>query len=110
MTSVAARIEEKLRGRFSGLTHLEVLNESGSHSVPKGSETHFRVVLVAPQFGALNRVERHQAVYDALAEELRTGVHALALVTRTPEEWAKEATVPESPPCLGGSKTEGKST
>lgn len=104
MTSVAARIEEKLRARFAGLTHLEVLNESGNHSVPRGSETHFRVVVVARQFGSLNRVERHKAVYDALAEELRTGVHALALVTRSPEEWAKEAAVPESPPCLGGSK------
>lgn len=103
--SVADRIEHKLRERFLP-SHLEVINESGNHSVPKGSETHFRVVVVTPAFDGLGRVDRHKAVYETLAEEMRSGVHALAVVSRTPEEWAKESTVAESPPCLGGSKAE----
>lgn len=105
--SVANRIEHKLRERFNP-SHLEVVNESGNHSVPLGSETHFRVVVVTPAFDGLGRVDRHKAVYETLAEEMRGGVHALAVVSRTPEEWAKESTVAESPPCLGGSKAEGK--
>jgi BolA protein len=101
--SRAERIEQTLRDRFSP-THLEVSNESGMHAVPKGSETHFRVVVVTPLFEGLGRVERHKAVYEALAGEMRAGVHALAVVARTPDEWATESVVPKSPPCLGGSK------
>src|SRR6476620_11222357 len=103
--SVADRIENKLRERFRP-SHLEVMNESGMHAVPKGSETHFRVVVVTPAFEGLGRVDRHKAVYEALAEEMRSGVHALAVVSRMPEEWAKESAVPVSPPCLGGSKAD----
>ena len=38
-------IEEKLVGGFD-LQHLQVINESGQHNVPDGSESHFKVVLV----------------------------------------------------------------
>lgn len=39
---IALRIREKLQAAFSP-DHLDVLNESYMHSVPKGSETHFKV-------------------------------------------------------------------
>ena len=29
---------------------MEVMNESYMHNVPKGSETHFKVVVVSPKF------------------------------------------------------------
>lgn len=38
-------IELKLAEAFRPL-HLEVVNESGNHNVPAGSETHFKVVVV----------------------------------------------------------------
>lgn len=84
--------------------HLEVLNESYMHSVPPGSETHFKVVLAADAFVGKRQVQRHQAVYACLAEELKNGVHALALHTFSPEEWQATGAVPASPQCLGGSK------
>lgn len=97
-------IERKLADAFSPL-HLEVLNESHNHSVPEGSESHFKVTLVTDQFEGLNLVKRHRAVNQILAEELQGGVHALALHTMTPEEWfQKGGQSPESPPCLGGGK------
>ena len=49
-------------------------------------------------------VERHRLVYDALADEMKSGVHALTITSRTPAEWQKNASSPASPPCLGGSK------
>ncbi|MBK6695608.1 MAG: BolA family transcriptional regulator [Myxococcales bacterium] len=104
--STASVIEEKLRERFAP-SYLLVENESGNHSVPRGSETHFRVVLVSGAFAGRSRVERHRLVYDTLGEELKRGVHALALVTKTAEEWAKDNDAGTSPPCLGGSKAEG---
>lgn len=101
--SVAETIENKLRGELSP-TFLEVHNESGMHAVPKGSETHFKVVVVSASFEGMSRVARHQRVYAALQAELRAGVHALAIVSRTPSEWASENVIPPSPPCQGGTR------
>jgi len=86
--------------------HLEVVNESKNHSVPPGSETHFKVVIVSRAFEGLGRVDRHRLVNATLADELRQGLHALTITPRTPAEWATAsgATVTESPACLGGSK------
>ena len=39
-------IEDKLT-RVLVPDHLEVINESGNHNVPQGSESHFKVTLVA---------------------------------------------------------------
>lgn len=80
------QIQSKLTESFQPL-HLEVMNESHMHSVPLNSETHFRVVVVSAQFVGLTRVERQRLVNLALADELKTGVHALGQQTLTPDEW-----------------------
>ena len=103
MKPVENRIVAKLTKSFAPI-HLEVINESHMHSVPPGSESHFKVVLVAESFDGKRQVQRHQAVYACLAEELNSGVHALALHTFGPNEWQASATVPASPNCMGGSK------
>jgi BolA protein len=105
--SVQQRILATLSERFHPL-HCEVVNESHMHSVPPGSESHFKVTLVSEAFAGQRLLERHRAVNEALAGELSGPVHALALHTLTPEEWfARGGAVPESPPCLGGSKVAG---
>lgn len=97
-------IQQKLRSALSPL-HLEVINESDNHNVPKGSESHFKVVLVSKAFEGESLVARHRQVNKLLAEELQGGVHALALHTMTPDDWFNRGgTVKESPECLGGSK------
>lgn len=101
---VQAAIERKL-GEGLAVAHLEVLNESHMHSVPPGSESHFKVTLVSPAFEGKRQVGRHQLIYGLLREELAGPVHALALHTYTPAEWsARGAPAPASPDCLGGSK------
>ena len=80
--------------------HLEVLDESHMHS--RGLETHYKAVIVSAQFAGLNAVKRHQRVYASLGE-LMGQVHALALHTYTPEEWAQSGAAPASPTCKGGS-------
>jgi BolA protein len=100
-----AIIVDTLRTTFAP-GHLEVINESHNHSVPKGSETHFKVVVVSSAFEGKSRVDRHRLVNGALADLLENGVHALTITSRTPAEWesATGSIVAESPPCLGGSK------
>lgn len=96
------QIRTKLETNFQP-THLEVTNESFMHSVPAGSETHFKLVVVSSQFQGRPRVARHQAVYGLLAQELKQGVHALALHLFTPEEWTvKQNKELDSPVCHGG--------
>ena len=102
---IQQQIEQKLGAQFAPL-HLEVTNESHMHNVPEGSESHFRVVLVASQFEGKPLIQRHRAVNAVLDQELKGAIHALALHTMTPEEWfAKGGEAPESPPCLGGGKS-----
>lgn len=88
-----------------GPNYLTVENESHKHSVPPNSETHFKVVVSSDQFKGKRSVQRHQLVYGLLQDDLANGVHALALHTYTPEEWAKIASAPDSPNCMGGSKS-----
>lgn len=99
-------IEAKMRAAFNPV-HLEVLNESHMHSVPRGSETHFRVVAVSPQFEGLTLLKRHRLVNAAIAEEI-ANIRAMSLHTHTPAEWEKlsaEKADLSSPTCQGGSKS-----
>ena len=101
---VKQAVFELINARFLPV-HIELVNESHMHSVPPNSETHFKLVLVAQEFEGLNKVKRHQAVYSALSEYMSNPIHALALHTYSPEEWAKSNTVADSPNCMGGSKS-----
>ena len=95
--SIQSSIESKLREAFSP-ERLIVVNESllhaghrhaeaGHEAVFDGSgETHFRVRIVSPAFTGMSRVERHRAVNAALSEELKAGLHALAIEPAAPGE------------------------
>ncbi|HWV08869.1 MAG TPA: BolA family protein [Pseudomonas sp.] len=93
---------ERLEAAFAALEpqHLTVQDESHMHS--RGLETHYKAVIVSPQFAGLNAVKRHQKAY-ACAGELMSEVHALALHTYTPDEWLTQGAAPASPTCRGGS-------
>ncbi|HEY5817532.1 MAG TPA: BolA family protein [Mesorhizobium sp.] len=95
--SIQQRIEAKLTAALSP-ERLDVLNESsqhaGHHHVESDhhatfdgtGETHFRVRIVAKRFAGMSRVQRHRAVNELLAEELKGGVHALAIEPAAPGE------------------------
>ena len=98
-------IQDKL-SRALDPVHLDIENESRMHSVPPGSETHFKVVVVSAAFEGLGLLDRHRRVNEALAEELRSGLHALTIRALTPGQWGTEGAAGfESPACLGGSKS-----
>ncbi len=104
--SVQTTIEQKLQALR--VEHLEVLNESHMHNVPTGSESHFKVTLVSPDFLGKTLVARHRMINQLLTDELAGPVHALSLNTLTPEEWGqKGGEVRNSPPCMGGSSKSG---
>ena len=102
--TVQAIIEQKLADDYHPL-HLEVINESSNHNVPEGSESHFKVIVVSPDFAGKNLLARHRLINKTLADELNASIHALAIHTYTEDEWKEESNgAPMSPPCLGGGK------
>lgn len=58
-------------------SHLEVINESYMHNVPKGSETHFKVVVVSEKFNDLPLIK----VTKLLNSSLRILFYVLLLET-----------------------------
>jgi BolA protein len=54
------------------------LHQGHSGAAP-GGETHYAVRIRSPALAALNRLGRHRAVNEALADEFSRGLHALAL-------------------------------
>ena len=101
MGPVATSIQAKLSQNLAPV-HLEILNESYMHNVPKGSETHFKVVVVSERFKDTKLIARHRMVNQLLAEELKNGVHALSIVAKTPDQWSDNQNVEKSPACRGG--------
>lgn len=87
--TVAETMTKKLTAAFAPAA-LSVEDESAKHAGHSGSrpegETHFRVRIVSDAFSGLSRVERQRRVYAALADEMNSRVHALALVTLAPDE------------------------
>jgi BolA protein len=85
--------------------HLEVRDESAGHAVPRGSESHARVLVVSASFEGQTRIARHRRVMSAAAPVLEAGLHALAIEAFTPAEWAaRGGAVATSPACLGARK------
>ena len=91
--TVKDRMVAKLTAAL-GPQALEVIDDSAKHAghilhpggvEPRG-ETHFTVRVTAPAFTGKSRLQRHRLVNDILAQELREGVHALAIEARAPGE------------------------
>lgn len=89
-----AAMADVIRGKLAaGLhpVHLEIIDESLLHAGHAGAVAgggHYRVTVVAPAFDGLEQLARHRLVYRLLGSEMKSGIHALALRTLTPAEWA----------------------
>jgi BolA protein len=87
--NMTSRLRAKLEAALSPLA-LDIEDESAKHAghagAREGGETHYRIRIVSESFAGLSRVQRQRKVYAAVAEELAERVHALSLVTLTPDE------------------------
>ena len=95
---MSASANDKIRHLEARLTEalqpqsVHIDDDSAAHAGHAGAAagSHYTVTIVAACFAGKARVARHRLVYDALAEEMRRGVHALAIQTYTPQEFAKQ--------------------
>lgn len=89
MGAIAAAIDRKLNAALAP-SRLVITDDSAKHAghagAREGGESHFTVDIVSAAFAGKNRVARQRMVYGLLKEEFDAGLHALALITRTPEE------------------------
>ena len=94
---------DQLRDALAALhpVHLDIEDESHMHS--RGLETHYKVVIASAAFEGLRAIQRHRTVHTALGAQMQQ-IHALALHPFTPDEWAAEVRIPDSPHCRGGSR------
>ena len=67
---------------------LEVQDDSHLHAGHAGAREgrHFSVRVVSSRFEGCTRLARHRLVYDAAAELMQRGIHALAIDARAPGE------------------------
>jgi len=85
-------MQERIVARLAALNPdlLDVVDESERHAghvgARDGGGTHYRIRVVSAQFERKSRVERHRLIYDLLTAEFADGLHALALVTKAPDE------------------------
>ena len=79
---VQSAIDQKIADALEP-AHLEVINESHKHSGHSGDdgsgESHWRIVIAAPEFAPMTRIARHRAIHAALGPAIIGRIHALAI-------------------------------
>jgi BolA protein len=93
--SAQDRITEKLTKAFAP-ERLDVVDDSHRHQGHAGhrpgGQTHFTVHIVSAAFQGKSRLDRHRMINDLLADELRGGVHALAIHAEVPGDTSGSGT------------------
>jgi acid stress-induced BolA-like protein IbaG/YrbA len=72
---IASLIEQKLTG--------------ASARVETDGQGHYEATVISSAFAGKRSLQRHQLVYATLGSRVGNEIHALALKTYTPEEWAE---------------------
>ncbi|KAI5703418.1 hypothetical protein M8J76_016757 [Diaphorina citri] len=104
---ITLKIENILTKKLNP-SHIDVINESFSHTGISPSEepelaSHFKIVVVSSQFENKPFIACHRLVQGALQDAgIYDIVHAIQIVTKTPEDWEKSKVVPDAPKCMGG--------
>ncbi|CAB3750628.1 BolA family protein [Paraburkholderia humisilvae] len=89
-----ALIEARVRAALAPVESISVRDDSAQHAGHAGAAAggHYSVTIVAAAFAGKPRVARHRMVYDALADAMQRGIHALAITAYTPEEFRQMPT------------------
>ena len=89
MSDRAERIRTALQEALTPV-QLEIVDDSAAHAGHAGAMQsgggHFSAFIVAEAFDGKTQVQRHQMVYRALGDLMRTDIHALIIKALTPKE------------------------
>lgn len=84
-----SRLRQRLSQALSP-TELRIDDDSANHAGHPGARQggHYRVFIVSEAFTGRPLIARHRMVYQAVAENLQSEVHALSIVAKSPAEVA----------------------
>ncbi|HEU0195914.1 MAG TPA: BolA family protein [Nevskiaceae bacterium] len=96
-STAISRLERRLTDALHPV-ELRIDDDSAQHVGHPGATNggHYRVYVVAEVFTGRSLIARHRMIYEAVAENLRTEVHALSIVAKAPAE------VPPPAPAASG--------
>ncbi|CCK70245.1 Bol1p KNAG_0D05060 [Huiozyma naganishii CBS 8797] len=94
-TAIRARLQQSI----PDATHLQLYNDSFKHAGHGGNldardsnESHIRVEVTAQRFSGMKTLQRHRFILREIKDEMdKYKIHAIQMVTKTPEE-AERAT------------------
>ena len=80
-----------LREKLAGLQprSLELIDDSALHAGHAGAKSgggHYRLRIVSESFTGKPTLARHRMIYTALGELMHAKIHALSIISLTPEE------------------------
>lgn len=83
-------LETLLNKRFQPV-YLDIANHSHLHhghaGSPDSGDSHFKILIVSPDFENIPRLQRHRLVNEAVKPLFDEGLHALSLSLFTPDEY-----------------------
>ena len=83
------RLRAALTAAFAPIA-LDVVDDSAQHAghagASAGGETHYTIRMVSAAFAGQGRVSRSRAVHAQLGTEFASGLHAVSLSLRAPDE------------------------
>lgn len=78
--------------------YLDIIDESPNHGGYTGTVSHIKIIIVSVRFDGLSLIKRHKLVYKALGAFVPK-IHAISIVSKTPEQWKKSSDFIASPDC-----------
>ena len=79
---IETALKNKLVQVLGDVHHVNVINEPGSCS----SAAKVIVTVVSSRFEGVGRLQRHRMVHEALAEEIKSQLHAITIKAQAPSE------------------------
>ena len=96
--SIESTINKIINESYNPL-YIELVNESFMHNVPRGSESHFKLVVVSNIFKNMTLIQRHKHIYSSLKTTMNN-IHALSINAFDIDEFKLNPTQSKSPDCI----------
>jgi|TARA_R110002096_G_scaffold405911_2_gene604067 BolA family transcriptional regulator, general stress-responsive regulator len=83
---------DKIKDTLTNALHpkfIQVLDDSQAHAGHEGAKSgggHYYLTIICDEFNNKSRIQRHQVVYNALGDMMKSEIHALSIKAHTPEE------------------------
>ncbi len=98
-------LQEQISKKLASLNPEFCRVENESHRHHRGTETHYKIIVVSSQFDGQSRVQRARSVHEILKTELQS-IHSLSSRLFSPREWLEHGDKLNysSPSCQGQSE------